>query len=990
MFFKLQRFKKVGESYNGFTLTKMTELPEIHCSLHELIHQASGAHVLHIGNDDPENLFCLSFRTWPDTSNGVAHILEHTVLCGSQKFPVKDPFFAMNRRSLNTFMNALTGSDFTCYPAASQVHKDFYNLLDVYLDAVFHPNLNLFSFLQEGHRLEFDTPSDPTTPLRYKGIVFNEMKGALNSPSTRLAEALHEHLFPDLTYHVNSGGDPKVIPTLTYEQLKAFHAQYYHPSRCLFFFYGNMPLEPHLDFIAERTLNKTIKAEALPPLSRQPKFQKPIEKQAPYPIGAEENPADRTLIALAWLTCHILEQEELLALMVLDIILMDTDASLLKMALLKSGLCKQASSSIDGEMSEVPFALVFKGCNASAAQPLLELVLTTLSQVVSQGIPDALIESALHQLEIQRSEITGDQAPYGLTLFMRSALLNQHGGAPEAGLKIHSLFETLRNNLQKNHDYLQQLIKKHFLDNPHRLLVTLIPDPQLTKKEEKEEEEALKIIRAKLSPEQEKELIKTAAKLSVFQEEQEHQDIDILPKVTLADVPKRSRDYPLTRTKAGNLELFHHDCFTNQLLYVDLVYSLPAVKPQDLSLVRLFTWMIAEVGCGGRSYAQNLEYIQEHTGGVGAALATNVQASNQHLFIPSLHLQGKALYRKADKLFPLLGDMVTSLDFNDVNRLKELLLKHYTNLEHAMNSNAMKYASNLSSSALSASSQIANHWYGLEYYWRIKALVKDFDAQADELVTQLKTLSKQLLGLQGAHLVITCDKYLVDQLIKQEFYGAAHLPTKNYLTWKNPLQPPVIVDQGRIIPSSVAFTAKAVPTLPYTHPSSAALALAAYICDNTTLHTRIREQGGAYGGGASCHSLSGNFSFYAYRDPHIAKTLSAFEEAVEKVATGKWEESDLEEAKLELIQALDAPIAPGSRGDTAYGWWREGRDLGTRQAFRDNALAATRQQVIEAVATHLRPQLSQGKNIVFAGKELLEKENRALTAAGHPLQILTI
>ncbi len=353
---------EVGQSYNGFTLTKIFPIPELQCVLRELVHEKTGAQVMHIENEDPENVFCLSFRTLPDTSNGVAHILEHTVLCGSEKFPVKDPFFAMNRRSLNTFMNALTGSDFTCYPAASQVSKDFYNLLDVYIDAVFKPLLNELSFLQEGCRLEFSTPDNPETLLEYKGIVYNEMKGALSSPTTRLSEAINETLFPHLTYGINSGGDPKVIPELTYHDLKEFHRTYYHPSRCLFFFYGNMPLEQHLDFIAEHALQNVEKLDPIPQLPLQPRFREPREKIMAYPISPDEDPKDKTLLAFSWLTCHILEQQELLALSVIEIALLDNDASPLKMALLKSGLCKQVSAYSEDEISEVPFIIVLIGC----------------------------------------------------------------------------------------------------------------------------------------------------------------------------------------------------------------------------------------------------------------------------------------------------------------------------------------------------------------------------------------------------------------------------------------------------------------------------------------------------------------------------------------------------------------------------------------------------------------------------------------------------
>ena len=351
------KLQTVGDRYGHFVVTRLKEIPEIQSTLIELEHEPTGAQILQIANDDDENLFNLSFRTHPAKSNGVAHILEHTVLCGSRKFPVRDPFFSMSRRSLNTFMNALTGPDFTCYPASTQVTKDFYNLLEVYLDAVFHPTLSKLSFLQEGHRLEFLKPDDPNSPLVFKGIVFNEMKGAMASPDARLSEAIMQALYPDLTYGFNSGGEPHEIISLTYEELKAFHAKFYHPSRCLFYFYGNLPIEKHLDFLQKHALDKVAKQPPLPFLPAQPRFSSKVTVKCPYPIYEEEEIAKKSLVGMAWLTCSILDQEELLALTVLDVVLSGTDAAPLKMALLKSGLCKQADSSIETEMSDIPSPL---------------------------------------------------------------------------------------------------------------------------------------------------------------------------------------------------------------------------------------------------------------------------------------------------------------------------------------------------------------------------------------------------------------------------------------------------------------------------------------------------------------------------------------------------------------------------------------------------------------------------------------------------------
>ncbi len=988
---KFPHFTTVGEMYHDFQLIALSEIGELHCRLLELIHVPTGARVMAILNNDPENLFCLSFQTIPDSSNGVAHILEHTVLCGSKKFPVKDPFFAMQRRSLNTFMNALTGADFTCYPAASQVTKDFYNLLDVYLDAVFHPTLDELSFLQEGHRLEFADPADPQSPLEYKGIVFNEMKGALGSPSARLTEAMNHALFPDLTYGINSGGDPKVIPTLTYSELREFHEKYYHPSRCLFFFYGNLPLEGHLDFIAEHVLNKAQAATPIPPLPLQPRFSAPKRLVKEYPIAADEETQDKTQIAFGWLTCHILEQVEILALTILEIILMDTDASPLKLELLKSGLCKQVGCYMEDELSEVPLILFLKGCNPQDADSIEELIRKTLKEFAKEGVPPELFENAIHQLEFHRSEITGDGSPFGLSLFMRSALLKQHGGEPTNGLHIHTLFDEVRRRHQEDPHYLTGLVTKYFIDNPHMVRIVMVPSKELAAAELAEEKGALAAIESTLSEEQRQIIVDKAAELAAFQAKQEDVDLDILPKVTLADIPHAPRFYSLEREKIGNIEAFHHETFTNGIVYADLFYHFPQLSEEELSYVSLLSSLMGQMGCGGRSYIQNLEYIQAYTGGVGSVLSLNTQASDHNLFFPALSIRGKALHRNVPHLLKLLQEMANSVDFSDVARLKEIIVKQYTSLQGSLNQNALRYAINLSSSGLDVHSKIANSWYGLEYFWRIKRLVQEFDQHADALIAKLKVLYEKIFTSNAPDLIITCDRAMYKEIKGHRFYGLQDISGKPFSKW----QPNYPVDpghsQGRVISSPIAFNGKVLKTVSYTDSDAAALNIAAFLCDNLTLHTAIREKGGAYGGGAVSNLMSGIFYFYSYRDPNIVSTFDAFDESVQKLQKGEFTLSDIEEAKLEMIQALDTPVAPGSRGVVAYGWLSEGKDDQVRTHFRERVLKVNSKGVIDAINRHVIPKIGEAVAVSFAGKEMLEKENLKFISQGKkPLPIESI
>ncbi|MGA8163694.1 MAG: insulinase family protein [Waddliaceae bacterium] len=979
-----QSIRAKGDKFGDFTVVRTVDLPEIQCLFLELVHYPTGAKVIHLANDDDENVFCLSFQTVPDSSNGVAHILEHTVLCGSEKFPVKDPFFSMARRSLNTFMNALTGPDFTCYPAATQIPKDFYHLLEVYLDAVFHPSLNKLSFMQEGHRLEFADSSDPTSSLEYKGIVYNEMKGDLANPHSRLSEAFDNMMFPSLTYRFNSGGEPREIPQLTHRELVDFHRQFYHPSRCLFLFYGNMPLEGHLAFIEKHALQGVEKQDPLPPFPKQPRFDQAKRGVISYPFSEEQDPSEQSLVCLGWLTCPIQEQEDVLALHVLSIALLGTDAAPLKKALLRSGLCKQAICQIGDEYSEVPLTIRLLGCRSDCGEEVEKIVYQTLKAIADEGVPRHLIESAIHQVEFHRSEIVGDGYPFGLCLFMRAAPLIQHGGDPEYALLVHSLCRNLRKRMQEDPGSFAALIRRYLLGNPHCVRLTAVPDQELAAREREEESRRLETIRRQLKQQQVQEVIQQAEELQVFQQEQGKADLDILPKLELADIPKHSKDYPLMEEKLGNLNVFSHHCFTNDIIYVHLVFPLPKIEESELPLLSLFSLFMPQMGCGGRSYEENLDYLLANVGGVGAAQALNRQASDDRQISPYFFVYGKALGHKADKLFTLLHEMAASTDFTDASRLKEVITKHFTALRMSINQNALSYALSLSAGGLDMASRISQAWGGLEYYYAVKNFTENFDRLSHQLIDHLQSLQERILCLEDPHLVLSCDSKRYDRLKNQGFYGLQDIATKPYEPWSSDFTLPTIPSQGRIISSPVAFTARSFKTVPYTHPDSPSLSLADQLFDRLVLHPRIREQGGAYGGGAQHHALSGKFSFFSWRDPNIAETFAAFEEAIAETAANHFDESDLHEAKLEVIQNLDSPISPGSRGSTSYAWHREGKTPKIRQAFRDRLLGLTRKEVVEAIEQHIKPKYNTGASVVFAGKELLERENVLLEAQGKP------
>lgn len=966
------KLQKIHETYSNFKLVKCREIEEIQCILKEVEHIPTGAQILHIETEDPENAFCLSFPTYPDSSDGVAHILEHTVLCGSKKFPVKDPFFSMTRRSLNTFMNAMTGSDFTCYPAASQVPKDFYNLLEVYLDAVFFPKLDKLSFLQEGHRLDFEDSN-----LCFKGIVFNEMKGSLSNPQNRLWQSLMEHLVPDLIYRHNSGGDPKDIPKLSYQKLIDFHQNFYHPSRCLFYFYGNLPLEKHLDFIASEVLDQSNKLPPLRPLAKQKRFKKQRHFTCQYPLSPDEDPEEKTFIAFSWLTYSVLDQVDILLLQLVEIILMGTDAAILKNALLKSGLCKQASIYIDDDMSEVPTTLILKGSNPENADKLRQLILDVLKEFALKPPSLKEIEAAMFQLEFSRLEITGGSMPYGLSLFMRCALLKQHGGNSEDALLIHTLFKKLREKIQDTNT-IKSFVEKTFLNNPHFLSLVMEPDKSLEKKEKHDEKKRLKSIEKELSNPDIERIKKESEDLNRLQEKQEDEDLEVLPKVSLKDVQAQTLDFLLSYEPHNSLDVYHHSCFTNDIIYANLIWELPEFSPKDLPYIQLFSLFATQVGCGKRNYKENLNYILEHIGAISCYYRHNPQVDNIDHTRPCFVIQGKSLSRKSRELFTLMRDLCLSINMLDKERLGQLISQHHCSLESNLNRHALKYALNTTAASFSKSAQMTNLMHGIPYLKMVRNVSDTFKESPDLFVESMERIEKKIFQFSKPKLILACDEKNYQTLCREKFYDL-NLPQSNTALSSPPIfQLPEKQHQAYLITSPVAFTALACKGLTYKHADAPLISIASNLLSNKTLHKRIREQGGAYGSGASNSFFSGHFQFYSYRDPHLCSTLQAFRESVDMLVKGEFDNRDLEEAKLGILQDLDAPIYPGARAMTAFNWMFCGKDRQKRQNFRDGLIHAKKAAIQKAVKTHLDQALNQAALATFANEEFITSKNQEL------------
>ncbi len=965
-FFLLQATSK--KEYRGFVVTNSYDLPDAHCKLVELKHTQSGMQVVHVQNDDPENFFAICFRTHPTKSNGVAHVLEHSVFQGSEKFPIKNVFFHMNKRSLATFMNALTGPDYTAYPASSESPEDFYNLLDVYSDAVFHPLLKKSSFAQEGHRLEFEQFDDPSSPLVYKGVVYNEMKGSLTSPHVRMIKATTEALFPDAMGDVFSGGDPKIIPELTHEEFVQFHKDHYYPGNSLIFFYGNLPLEKHLDFLVEHVCLNQNKKDPASENPLQPLFTAPRYSELSYPT--EEAQEEGAIVGISWLTTMQENHDEVLALRVLDHILMGSDSAPLKQHLLASGLCKGVDSGVDANKRQIPFMLYFEGCRPEKAKEIEALVQTTLTRIVQEGLSGELVERTIVQVELEESELKKGKGPVGFSLLHSCAIAKLNRGSAVAGLTLRKQLGNIRDKLEKNPQYFSSIIQKHLLDNPHRVCVVLKPDAELAKNEQEQENQRLVQIREALTQKDIEDILLLSSTLRASDDLP-----DCLPAIGLEALSKEVPEFPLTQQTLGSLDLFHHPVFTNHITYAALEFALPQIAEEKLWQLGLYTHLLPQLGTKTRGYLDNLNFVSDHTGGIGADV---VMRKSENGVYPALRISGKALDRKACVLFDLMADMVVGGDFSDRQRIRQLLIKHASDVEVALKHSALDFATAKTLAFHSVENHVINNLEGLEYCAKIIEVIQNLDSTLDALIVDLQNLQKHILPQQRAHLVLACDKDAYETFYKKQFGALSSLLITQDVPWKPDytLREPVAVAYH--IASPVAFNARGFRTISYNHEDSAYLLLAAELVSTKFLHTRIREQGGAYGAGASYDPATGNFSFKTYRDPSIASSNEAFCEAIDLLCAGNFSETDVQKAKMGILQKLDAPLHPAKGAFLGYQLFCEARGSDKRKAFRTKLLAATASDIQRASSDHLACGFNQSVLVTLASKDICELENKKL------------
>ena len=949
-------------------------VPALRLEFQEYRHRTTGARHLHLAADDPHNAFMVAFLTVPQDSTGVAHILEHTSLCGSQRYPVRDPFFMMIRRSLHTFMNAFTSSDWTAYPFASQNKKDFNNLLDVYLDATFFPLLDERDFAQEGHRLEFAKPDDPASELMFKGVVFNEMKGALSSPTQRLGHALQSRLFPTTTYHHNSGGDPEVIPDLTYEQLQAFHARHYHPSNAIFLTYGDIPAAEHQGHFETQALHRfqALKLDLAIPAERR--YVAPVTDLTHYPLDESEDVRDQTHIVLGWLLGPITDPLATLRARLLSDVLLDNSSSPLRHALETSelGAAPSPLCGFDTSTREATFVCGLEGSNPEHAAAVETLVFDVLHQVAAAGVPQDAVDAALHQLELSEREITGDGFPYGLRLLMEALTPAIHGGDPVAALDSDPLLEQLRVE-SRAADFIPNLTRQLLFDNPHRVRLTMAPDPALAAQQAVVERERLAAIRSALSATDQARIVAQAQALAERQQRQD--DPELLPKVGLADVPPDLKIAEGVARPVGALPAHWYAQGTNGMVYLQAILDLPALEPDELDLLPLFCACLTEVGSAGRDYRTTQARQAAVTGGLNARANVRGGVDDVRQVKGVLALAGKALARNQAALSDLLWETLTSARFDERPRLRELVAQMRAQREEAITDHGHMLALAAACSSLSPVAALNHRWDGLQGLKNLKALddaLDDTEALA-AFATRLERLRDRLQHAPRQLLVVSEAERQDDiaAALAAHWRNGRDVAVEPFALAAPAAQPP---RQGFRVNTQVNFCAKAYPTVASNHPDAPALHVLGDFLRNGYLHRAIREQGGAYGGGAGYHPDSGAFRFYSYRDPRLADTLADFDRALDWLYTNDHPARTLEEAILGIIAAIDKPGSPAGEAISAFFGALFGRTPEQRRAYRQRVLQVTLADLQRVATTWLQPEQARCA-VLSDARTLAEQDN---------------
>ncbi|XP_012274046.1 presequence protease, mitochondrial [Orussus abietinus] len=959
-----------SEVMHGFVVTRVDTVKEMFLTAVQLVHVATGAPYLHLHRDDGNNVFSIGFRTTPMDSTGLPHILEHTTLCGSQRFPCRDPFFKMLHRSLATFMNAMTGPDYTIYPFSTQNLKDFRNLQSVYLDSVFKPNLRELDFRQEGWRLEHSDVSDKSSPIIFKGVVFNEMKGVFNENQSIFAQRLLNSILPSHTYGVISGGDPLEIPKLTHTDLVNFHSKYYHPSNSRFYSYGNFPLEDHLEFLDKEYLSTAGRIN--PSMSKVPSEERWKQPRREHisckndPMIAD--PSRQSTIGIANLCNDITNVQITFELYIISQLLLKGPNSAFYKSLVESNLGTGFGpvTGFDAQTRDTMFVVSLQGVRSDDFDKILNVYENTLQKVIVEGFAQDHLEAVLHNIELQ---VKHQSSNFGLHLLFNLTPLWNHEGSVVQSMRISEAVQNLRWKLRADPNYLQSLTEKYLLKNPHRLTLTMSADETYETNVAAAEEALLK---QKLTSLSETELDSVFEQGQILlAEQQKKEDVGVLPTLKIEDLKKDIERFHLDNIDISGVPLQYTIQPTNGICYYRAILNTKNLSEEEKDLLPLFNAVVVKMGTKNFDYRTFDRMVELKTGGLYLSSHLAENKSNINSFEEGIFLHSFCLERNMEGMWDLWKELLNHPNLTDIQRFETLVKITAANLANGIADSGHSYAISSAASLISPIAKLRENQSGLRFVGRMKKLAASKDL--DTVLKMLQGISETVFQKDHMRSMINISnrdrKRTVESL--QSFYKNLQGESKEPFVLTEQNFEPTETSVHHVLPFTVNYTSKAISTVPYKDPDYAALNVLSKLLTSAYLHPEVREKGGAYSGGAKL-SLDGIFSFYSYRDPNFSRTLDIFDGAYDFLQKKTFSERDIDEAKLSLFQRLDAPTPPGNRGLANFAYNLTYDEI---QEQRLRAKNVTEQDIMHVAEKYLKP----GAEGVKVGRSLIGPDNTDVT-----------
>ncbi|MDY6879969.1 MAG: insulinase family protein [Thermodesulfobacteriota bacterium] len=947
---------------HGFQLEIEEKIQELGSVARLFRHLKTGAELLSLSNDDENKVFGITFRTPPSDSTGVAHILEHSVLCGSRRYPLKEPFVELLKGSLNTFLNAFTYPDKTCYPVASQNLQDFYNLIDVYLDAVFYPRLTPFIFQQEGWHYELDDPSDS---LSYKGVVFNEMKGAYSSADRLLVEHSLQSLFLGHPYGLDSGGDPKQIPALTYDQFRDFHRKYYHPSNSRIYFYGDDDPEKRLK-IADQYLKGFDPISIDSNIPPQTPFSKPRRLEYPFTAGEEES-RQKGMMTLNWLFPETTDVETNFALRILEYILLGMPASPLRKALLDSGLGEDiCGEGLSRELRQMYFSTGLKGIDMDHCDQVEQIIVETLQGLVRDGIHPNTIKAALNTVEFRLRENNSGHLPRGLILMLRSLTTWLYGGSPTALLAFEAPLKRIRSKAVSNKTFFEDMIQQFFFDNTQRTRVLLKPDANLREREEADEKGRLEAARSTMDPKALDALVQNTLDLKKAQETPDSPEaLASIPCLRLRDLDKKEKVLPIEVMERQGTPLLFHSLSTHGIIYLDIGFDLHALPDKYLAYVPLFGRALVETGTEKEDFVALSQRISRKTGGVRpSSFASAVRNRNQ--CAARLFLRGKAMLGQTEELISILREVLLTARLDNRERFRQMVMEEKARAEQLLIPGGHHIVDLRLRSHFSEAGWASEQMEGVTNLFFLRDLAEAVDKNWSEIQGTLEEMRRLLINRKAGIVNVTFDETeysgiephlnsLIDAL--PEGSGDRH-------GWS--LTRPAL-SEGMIISSKVNYVGKGANLFQMGYRYNGSATVITRYLRTAWLWDQIRVKGGAYGVFCLFDRHSGTMTLVSYRDPNISETIDVYDRTARFLREIRLPDTELTKAIIGAIGDLDAHLLPDRKGYVSMVRHLTEDSLDIRQQMREEILATNVSHFREF--GHLMERVKEGGIVKILGSQ---------------------